>query len=145
VAYRVLAYLTVVLHFAFVAFVVAGGLLARRYRWLTVPHLAAAAWGVYVESRPGLICPLTPLENLFAMRAGEAGYEGGFLEHYLVPILYPEGLTPPLQWTLAAVVVVVNVAVYAWPRRRTRPGTDADGATSPSSPPAAPASPSRSR
>jgi hypothetical protein len=92
-AYRLLTDLTVAVHFAFLIFVVAGGFLARRHRWLVVPHLLAAAWGVYVEATPGLICPLTPLENAFALRAGEAGYDGGFIEHYLVPIIYPEGLT----------------------------------------------------
>lgn len=116
--YRLLADLTVGVHFAFLVFVVAGGLLARRYRWLVIPHLLAAAWGVYVEATPGLVCPLTPLENAFAQRAGEAGYQGSFLEHYLVPVIYPEGLTRAAQWSLAALVVAVNVVVYAWPRRR---------------------------
>jgi Protein of Unknown function (DUF2784) len=116
--YRFLTDLTVAIHFAFLIFVVAGGFLARRHRWLVIPHLLAAAWGVYVEVTPGLVCPLTPLENAFALRAGEAGYQGSFIEHYLVPIIYPEGLTPVLQWGLAAFVVVINVAAYSWPRRR---------------------------
>ena len=119
--YRFLTDLTVAVHFAFLVFVVAGGLLARRHRWLVVPHLLAAAWGAYVELMPGLICPLTPLENAFALRAGAAGYQGGFIEHYLVPILYPEGLTPTAQRGLAALVLVINVVVYAWPRQRRRP------------------------
>jgi hypothetical protein len=118
--YRLLADLTVAVHFSFLIFVVAGGLLARRYRWLTLPHLLAAAWGVYIEATPGLICPLTPLENTFAIRAGEAGYQGSFIEHYLIPMIYPEGLTPARQRVLAGLVVVVNVAVYAWPRPRPR-------------------------
>ena len=116
--YRLLTDLTVVAHFAFLVFVVAGGLLARRHRWVMAPHLLAAAWGVYVEATPGLVCPLTPLENHFAALAGRSGYQGGFIEHYLIPIIYPEGLTRAMQWGLAAFVVVVNVAVYAWPRRR---------------------------
>ena len=116
--YRLLTDLTVGVHFAFLIFVVAGGFLARRYRWLVIPHVLAAAWGVYVEMTPGLICPLTPLENAFALRAGEAGYQGSFIEHYLVPIIYPEGLTQHAQWGLAALVVVVNAVVYAWPRQR---------------------------
>src|SRR5689334_19688861 len=70
--YRVLTELTVAVHFAFLVFVVAGGWLARRHRWIAIPHLLAAAWGVYVEAMPGILCPLTPLENLFALRAGEA-------------------------------------------------------------------------
>ena len=97
--------------------------MARRLRWLVLPHLLAAGWGVYVEATPGLICPLTPLENTFALRAGEAGYRGSFIEHYLVPIIYPEGLTPVAQWGLAALVIVINVVVYAWPRRRRVPST----------------------
>ena len=116
--YRLLTDLTVAVHFAFLIFVVAGGFLARRHRWLVVPHLLAAAWGVYVEATPGLICPLTPLENGFALRAGEAGYQGSFIEHYLVPIIYPEGLTPVAQWGLAGFVVVINAAAYTWPWRR---------------------------
>jgi len=67
---------------------------------------------------PGVLCPLTPLENAFALRAGEAGYQGSFIEHYLVPIIYPEGLTRAMQWTLAAVVVVANAAAYSWAWRR---------------------------
>ena len=116
--YRLLTDLTVALHFAFLIFVVAGGLLARRHRWVAIPHLLAAVWGVYVEAMPGIICPLTPLENLFAFRAGEAGYQGGFIEHYLVPIIYPEGLTRGKQYVLAAFVIVVNVAAYSWAWRR---------------------------
>lgn len=116
--YRILTDLTVAVHFAFLIFVVAGGFLARRHRWLAIPHLLAAGWGVYVEATPGLICPLTPLENTFALRAGQAGYQGSFIEHYLVPIIYPEGLTRAAQWVLAVLVVVINVTVYAWPRPR---------------------------
>jgi Protein of Unknown function (DUF2784) len=135
--YRVLTDLTIAVHFAFLAFVVAGGLLARRYRRLIVPHLLAVAWGVYVEARPGLVCPLTPLENAFARRAGRAGYEGSFIEHYLVPIIYPDGLTTQMQWGLAALVVGINFAVYWWSwarpfgdkRRRTMTCTDAAGAS----------------
>jgi len=67
------------------------------YRWLIVPHLLCVAWAIYVEATPGLVCPLTPLENYFAIRAGRAGYEGSFVEHYLVPILYPDGLTRTVQ------------------------------------------------
>jgi hypothetical protein len=110
--------LTIGIHFAFLLFVVAGGLATRRWRWVAVPHLLSVAWAVYVEATPGLVCPLTPLENYFAMRAGQAGYEGGFIEHYLAPILYPDGLTPSVQLVLAGLVVGVNVAVYTWSMRR---------------------------
>ena len=112
---RWLADVAVAVHFAFLVFVIAGGLAARRCRWIAVPHLLAVAWAVYVEATPGLVCPLTPLENHFATRAGRAGYEGGFIEHYLVPIIYPEGLTPGLQLAVAALVLGVNAIVYAWP------------------------------
>ena len=114
-AYRWLTDLTVTAHFAFLVFVITGGLAARRYRWIAAPHLLAVAWAVYVEATPGLVCPLTPLENYFATRAGRAGYEGSFIEHYLVPIIYPEGLTPGSQLALAALVVGVNAIVYVWP------------------------------
>lgn len=116
--YRLLTDLVVTLHFAFLLFLGGGGFLARRSRWIMAPHLVAAAWGVYVEAMPGLICPLTPIENALAMRAGGAGYSGGFIEHYLVPIIYPDGLTRAAQWMLAALVVAINLAVYLWPRRR---------------------------
>jgi len=116
---RWLADLTVATHFAFLIFVLLGGVVARRSRWLLLAHLLAVAWAIYVEATPGLVCPLTPLENYFATRAGRAGYEGSFIEHYLVPILYPDGLTPTLQLTLAGVVVLTNLVVYAWsPLRR---------------------------
>jgi hypothetical protein len=113
---RLLADAAIAAHLAFLLFVVAGGLLARRWRWLAVPHLLAAAWGVYVEVADA-VCPLTRIENRFARRAGRAGYEESFIEHHLTPILYPDGLTRPMQWALAGCVVGVNALVYAWPRR----------------------------
>ena len=119
--YRLLTDFVITLHFSFLLFVVGGGVLARRYRWVIPAHLLAAAWGVYVEAMPGLICPLTPLENALALRAGGAGYSGSFIAHYLVPIIYPDGLTRAVQWMLAALVVVINVAVYLWSRRRIDP------------------------
>jgi hypothetical protein len=115
--YRLLTDLTVCIHFAFLLFVVFGGLFVRRYRWLLAPHLLAAGWAVYVEAMPGLRCPLTALENALAVRAGAAGYSGTFIQHYLVPIIYPDGLTPLAQRALAVAVVLINAAVYAWPRR----------------------------
>ena len=124
--YRVLTDLTIALHFAFLLFVVAGGFAVRRHRRLMLPHLLAVAWAVYVEATPGLICPLTGLENAFALRAGQAGYEGSFIEHYLVPIIYPDGLTTRIQWGLAALVAGINIVVYwwVWGGRRAR-ATDA--------------------
>ena len=116
--YHLLANLTILVHFAFLLFVVLGGFVSHRYRRLTPLHLLALAWGIYVEAMPGLRCPLTALENSFAVRAGGAGYEGGFIQHYLVPILYPEGLTPRSQLMIAAALVLLNVGVYAWSFRR---------------------------
>ena len=114
---RLLTDTIVIVHFAFLAFVVGGGFLVRRYRWLIVPHLLALAWGIYVEAMPGMLCPLTPLENHFARLGGAEGYEGGYIEHYLVPIIYPDGLTPTAQRGLAMALIAVNVIAYTWPRR----------------------------
>ena len=119
-AYRLLTDVTIAIHFSFLVFLVVGGVAARRARWLMFPHLLALAWGVYVSVTPGLVCPLTPLENAFAARAGMAGYDGSFIEHYLVPIVYPEGLTPSAQWVLAGVGVVINACVYLWPQTSAR-------------------------
>jgi hypothetical protein len=119
--YSLLTTVTILLHFAFLMFVVGGGLMARRVRWLTIPHFAAVVWGVYAEAMPGLLCPLTGLENALALRAGGAGYSNSFIEHYILPILYPDGLTQAGQWVLAALLVVVNVVIYAWPRRKVKP------------------------
>ena len=110
---RVLADAVVVFHLAFIAFVLAGGVLVitwrRRVAWL---HLPAVAWAAYAEFT-ATICPLTPLENALRLRAGQSGYEGGFVEHYLIPIIYPAGLTPNAQGVLGAVVIAVNLVFYA--------------------------------
>ena len=111
--YRALTEITIVVHLAFIVFVVAGGILARRHFWLIPAHLAALAWAVYAEISSGIVCPLTAIENFFASRAGITTYRGDFVAHYLVPIIYQEGL--PLNWqhALAAVVVGLNVFIYA--------------------------------
>ncbi len=109
-------------HLAFIVWVVAGGLTVLVCPWLAALHLPAAAWGVWIEWSGGL-CPLTPLENSLRAQAGEGGYDGGFVEHYLIPLIYPDVLTRELQWALGAGVLAVNVAVYTavWARsiRRT--------------------------
>ena len=110
-AYRILADLVVGVHALFVVFVVAGGLLALRWAWVAAVHLPAAVWGALIEFR-GWICPLTPLEKSLRAAAGEAGYRGGFIEHYLLPALYPSGLTRGVQLVLGASVIVVNLLVY---------------------------------
>ena len=116
---RLLADAVVVVHLAFIVFVLLGGLLVLvrpRLAWL---HLPAVLWGAYAELT-ATICPLTPLENLLRARAGDAGYEGGFVEHYLIPLIYPAGLTARTQLAIGVAVIVVNVAFYAlaWSRWR---------------------------
>ncbi len=117
--YRLLADLLVALHLGFVLFVVLGGLLALRWwrvRWI---HLPAACWGAWIEFA-GWVCPLTPLENRLRARGGELGYSGGFVEHYILPVLYPAGLDRAVQVALGVFVVVVNLGVYAWAWHRAR-------------------------
>jgi hypothetical protein len=117
--YRALADLILALHLAFVLFVVLGGLLVMRWPRLAWLHLPAAIWGVVIEYT-GWICPLTPLENSFRARGGEAGYSGGFIEHYIQPLLYPAGLTRSTQVVLGSLVLVLNLTAYgiALSRRR---------------------------
>jgi hypothetical protein len=110
-AYRLLADLVVIVHALFVVFVVLGGFLVWRWAWLAWAHVPAAVWGAAIEYG-GWICPLTPLENALRARAGLAGYAGGFVEHYLIPTLYPAGLTAPKQIVLGSVVVLVNIVAY---------------------------------
>jgi hypothetical protein len=113
VAYALLADLTVFVHFAFIVFVVAGGILVRWWPKLMWAHLSAAAWGAYV-SLANKICPLTPLEKWLSRQAGHEGYAGGFLDQYLFWIIYPRGLTPSVQRWLGVGVIVLNVAIYTW-------------------------------
>ena len=119
--YRLLADAVLVTHAAFVAFVMLGGLLAWRRPWFAWLHLPVVAWGIGIELTGG-ICPLTPLENRLRSLAGEQGYPGGFIEHYLLALLYPDGLTRNVQLALALLVLAVNVAIYrvAWCRLRRR-------------------------
>ena len=111
--YRILADLVVGLHFVFVVFVVAGGLLVLRWRKLAYLHIPVAVYGAAIEF-VGWICPLTPLENSLRRQAGESGYSTGFIEHYLLPILYPSALTRDIQLLLGILVLGVNVAIYAY-------------------------------
>ena len=120
--YRLLADLVLVLHAGFVAFVVLGALLALRWPRVAWVHVPVVLWGAGIEFVGG-ICPLTPLENHWRRMAGELGYPGGFIEHYIVSALYPDGLTRNVQVVLGALVVVVNVAIYAWALRRSRRST----------------------
>jgi hypothetical protein len=115
--YRLCADAVLLLHFGFIAFVLFGAVLAIRWPWVVAVHLPAAAWGFFVEIT-GRICPLTYVENYLRNRAGLSGYSEGFIEHYLLPVIYPVGLTQQIQYILAGVVVVVNVVAYGWLLRR---------------------------
>ena len=109
--YRFLADLTLTLHLCFILFVLFGGLLCLLRTGIIWLHLPAAMWGVWVEWT-GRICPLTPLENHFRQLASGQGFSGGFIERYLIPIIYPGDLNSTLQWLLGATVIFVNLAVY---------------------------------
>lgn len=111
--YRLLADSVLVLHLMFIGFVIFGGLFAFRSPWIALVHIPAACWGTYIELS-GRVCPLTPLEVSFRHAAGDAGYSGGFIEHYLLPVIYPAGLTSSIQFVLAGFVILINVAIYGW-------------------------------
>jgi hypothetical protein len=116
--YRLLADAVLLLHLAFIVFVVTGGLFLLRWPLLPWLHVPAVAWGVSIELS-GCICPLTPLENWLRRFGGEAGYAGGFVEHYLLPIIYPVGLTREVQIVLGLGVATLNLIAYArWWRQR---------------------------
>lgn len=109
--YPLLADLVLIVHLAFVVFVLWGGLLVLKWRWIAWLHLPAAVWGAVVEFT-GWICPLTPLENRLREQGGEASYRSDFIAEHLLPLLYPEELTRDLQLLLGTGVVVLNAAVY---------------------------------
>jgi hypothetical protein len=107
----VLADAVLVFHGLFIAWAALGALAVWRWPRLALLHLPALAWAVWIETS-GRVCPLTPLENSLRRAAGESGYSGGFIEHYLGRIIYPAGLTREAQWTVAAVLLVFNAVVY---------------------------------
>jgi len=109
--YRGFADLVLVVHLAFVLFVVLGGLLVLRRPWIAWLQIPAAIWGLLIEYT-GWICPLTPLENSFRMQGGDAGYSGGFIEHYIHALLYPAGLTRSSQVVLGSIALILNLAAY---------------------------------
>ena len=115
--YRILADAVMVLHAAFIAFALLGGLLIPRWPRIAWLHLPAVAWGVTVASIGG-VCPLTDIEKHLLTLAGEAPSRGDFISHYLAMVIYPDGLTRPMQAGLAAVLVAINVAVYVRHFRR---------------------------
>lgn len=111
--------IVVVVHFAFVVFVVCGGLLVLWRRWWAWLHIPALLWGIMIEAG-GWICPLTYLENTLRRQAGAQGYRADFATHYLLPLLYPAELTRDMQWGLAVSVVLMNLLVYGWVLQRHR-------------------------
>lgn len=117
--WTVLADAVLAVHLSFIVFVVLGGPMALRWPRVAWVHLPAVAWGAWVEFS-GSICPLTPLENRLRRAGGEAGYAGGFIEHYLVPVLYPPGLTRAHQILLGLAVLGLNAAAYTWVLRARR-------------------------
>lgn len=121
--YRFAADALVVLHFAFIGFVLLGGLLVLRWPRIADLHVPAVVWAVLLELN-GWLCPLTPWEQQLRLAAGEAGYDGGFIAHYLLPLIYPADLSHRLQLVLATVVLIVNGVIYGrllcrrWTARR---------------------------
>ncbi|MEN0108845.1 MAG: DUF2784 domain-containing protein [Pseudomonas sp.] len=115
--YRIGADMVVSVHLLFILFVLFGGLLVLRWRWLAALHLPAVTWGAVVEFFH-LYCPLTPLENHLRRAAGEQGYADGFIEHYLIPLIYPRGLTADMQLIFGSVVLVLNLAIYGYVLRQ---------------------------
>jgi hypothetical protein len=111
--YKLAADAVVFLHLGFVLFVVAGGLLVFRWRWIALLHLPAVVWAVLLEFY-GWLCPLTPLELSLRVAGGQAGYGGGFVEHYILPVLYPDELGRSLQIAMGGFVIVINIALYGW-------------------------------
>lgn len=123
--YRLLADLVLILHAGFVVFVMLGAFLVVRWPRIAWVHVPVVLWGAGIEFFGGL-CPLTPLENHWRRLGGELGYPGGFIDHYVTSMLYPDGLTRPLQFVLGALVLVVNVTVYAWVLHRRRSARHGD-------------------
>jgi hypothetical protein len=109
--YTLAANAIVLLHLGYVVFVVAGGLLVSRWHWIALFHLPAVVWSVLLELR-GWLCPLTPLELMLREAAGQAGYSGGFIEHYVLSLLYPVELSRTMQIAIAIFVIVINLALY---------------------------------
>lgn len=116
---RIAADAVLLLHLSFILFALCGATLTLRWPRVAWLHLPAALWAAGIELA-GAVCPLTYLENSLRPRAGQQGYADGFIEHYLLPVLYPSGLTPAVQYALAGIVLGVNLLLYAWLWLRSR-------------------------
>lgn len=111
--YALAADFLVIIHLLFIGFVIVGGLLLIKWRWLMVLHLPAVAWAALLEFK-SLVCPLTPLEQTLRHLANQESYSGGFIQHYLLPVIYPSGLQEYIQIILGILVIVINTAIYLW-------------------------------
>lgn len=111
--YQLSADAVLLFHLAFIVFALLGAAMTVRWRWIPLVHLPVSAWAIFVELT-GRSCPLTYLENSLRIRAGQSGYSESFIEHYLLAIIYPVGLTREIQLVLAGVVIVINTAIYGW-------------------------------
>jgi len=109
--YSFLADIVMLLHFSFILLVVFGGLLALRWQRFAVVHLPAVLWALFLELKPGTLCPLTPLEQMLRHRAGEPSYTGGFIGHYLGPIIYPN-MTIRDQYFIAVALFLFTLVIY---------------------------------
>ena len=111
--YGILADIVVLVHLGFVLFALLGAVLIIWWRWILWLHLPAAFWAIWIELTGG-ICPLTPLENWLRIRAGQGAYRGNFVDHYLIPVLYPAGLTRHIQFLMGLIVIIINLALYMY-------------------------------
>ncbi|MBI5556820.1 MAG: DUF2784 domain-containing protein [Deltaproteobacteria bacterium] len=111
----------VILHLLFIIFVVLGGWLVRKWRWLIYLHIPAAAWGALIEFQ-GWVCPLTPLEQQLRRAGGQSPYRSTFIEHYVLPVIYPEGLTRDMQISFGFAVIIINLAAYGFIAGRKKRG-----------------------
>jgi hypothetical protein len=112
-SYGILADIVVLVHLGFVLFAVLGAVLIIWWRWILWLHLPAVFWAIWIEATGG-ICPLTPLENWLQIRAGQGAYRGNFVDHYLIPVLYPAGLTRHIQFMMGLFVIIINLALYIY-------------------------------
>ena len=111
--YALGADILLIIHLGFIIFVLLGGFLLLKWRWLSLVHFPALLWGVMLEFQ-GWNCPLTPVEQALRQMGGQQGYTGGFIQHYLLPLIYPSVLEADIQFILGLLLVLVNVIIYLW-------------------------------